>query len=126
MADYTPVHGKAHKLTFTAGTTITGGDVLVFSGVDTVSPSAINPANFAGVAAHDAASGAPVTVYTGAGVIHETTIGTGQAAGTLLYAGASGRIIQTPGTGYGAVAVGVAVRTASGATQPQRWKTLVG
>lgn len=126
MADYTPVYGKGSRLTFKAGAAITGGDVLVFSGVDEVSPCAAGPANYAGVAAHDAAMGDLVTVYCGSGLVHETTITAGQAAGTLLYAGASGRITQTAGAGYGAVAIGVAVRTATGGPVTQRWKALVG
>lgn len=125
VADYEPVYGRPKSATFTAGAGITGGQLLAFTGPDTVSPTAAGPANFAGVAGHDAASGAQVTVYMGAGLIHETPITAGVAAGTLLYAGASGQVTGTAGANYGAVAVGVATRTVSGAGT-QRWKTLVG
>jgi hypothetical protein len=125
MADYAPVYGRPKAMTLTAGATITGGQVLVFSAADTVVPSAVNPANYAGIAAHDAASGAPVTVFMGAGIVHETAIAAGVAAGALVYGGATGQVTGTAGTGYGAVALGVAVRTVAGAGT-QRWKSLVG
>lgn len=125
MADYTPVYGRPKSMTLIAGAAITGGQVLVFSGVDTVSPSAAGPANYAGIAAHDAASGAPVTVLMGGGVVHETAIAAGVAAGVLLFVGAAGQITGTAGAAYGAVAVGVAVRTVAGAGT-QRWKSLIG
>ena len=125
MADYAPVLGRPKTVTMTAGATITGGQVLVFSAADTVSPSAVNPANYAGIAAHDAASGAPVTVMMGSGVVHETPTAAGVTAGALVYGGATGQVTGTAGTGYGAVALGVAVRTLGGAGT-LRWKSLVG
>lgn len=129
MADYAPVFGRPKTMTLTAGAAITGGQVLVFSAADTVVPSAANPANYAGIAAHDAASGAPVTVMMGAGVVHETVNNSGStiSAPGLVYAGGSGSgsVNGAAGTGYGAVAIGVAVRTAlNGAAL--RWKSLVG
>ncbi len=125
MPDYAPVFGRPKTMTFTAGAAITGGQVLSFSAADTVSPSAVNPANYAGVAAHDAAAGALITVMMGAGVVHETPVAAGVAAGALVYGGATGQITGTAGTGYGAVALGVAVRTLGGAGV-LRWKALVG
>lgn len=125
MADYTARYGKPQQHTFQAGATIAGGDVLVISGINTVSPSAAGPANYAGIAAHDAVLGAPVTVLCGSGVIHETPIGAGVAAGALLYAGAGGQIGGVAGALYGAVAIGVAVNTVAGAGV-QRWKSLIG
>jgi Uncharacterized conserved protein (DUF2190) len=129
VADYSAVNGaaRAEFVTFTAGAAITGGQLLVFSAADTVSPAAANAANWAGVAAHDAASGAPVTVIMGAGVIHETVQSTGGAinAGDLLYIGAAAKVIKSAGTGYSAVAIGVALRTAADGAA-LRWKTLTG
>lgn len=125
MPDYTPVYGRSKTMTFTAGASITGGQAVAVSGVDTVSPTAVNPANFAGVAAHDAASGAPVTVHMGAGLVHETAIAAAATAGALLFAGAAGQVTATAGTGYGAVAIGVAIRTLAGAGT-LRWKSLIG
>ena len=125
MADYAPVLGRPKTVTMTAGASITGGQVLVFSAADTVVPSGVNPANYAGIAAHDAASGAPVTVMMGAGVVHETPVAAGVTAAALVYGGAAGQVTGTAGTGYGAVALGVAVRTLGGAGT-LRWKSLVG
>lgn len=112
-------------MTFTAGATITGGQLVAISAADTVSPTAVNPTNYIGVAGHDAASGAPVTVHMGAGVVHETAIGAAITAAALVYAGATGQVTGTQGTGYGAVAIGVAVRTLAGAGT-LRWKSLIG
>lgn len=72
MGDYAPVYGRPQQLTLTAGTAITGGQALYFSGTDQVSPATGPTAAFAGIAAHDAAGGAPVTVLAGSGLVHET------------------------------------------------------
>lgn len=80
MADYAPASsGGIEPLTYTAGAAITGGQLLAFTGVDTVSPTAGATLAFAGVAAHDAATGQLVTVLAGQGIIHET-LSTGMAA----------------------------------------------
>lgn len=76
MADYTPVNstgGVGDTATWTAGATITGGQLLAFTAADTVSPTSGPTLAVAGVAGHDAAAGQPVTVYHGAGLIHHTT-----------------------------------------------------
>lgn len=125
MPDYTPIYGRSKTMTFTAGAPITGGQIVGISGVDTVSPTAVNPANYAGVAAEDAASGAPVTVHMGAGIVHETPVAAAVTAAALLFAGAAGQVTGTAGTGYGAVAIGVAIRTLAGAGT-LRWKSLIG
>lgn len=127
MSDYAPVYGRPQQFTLTAGAAITGGQLLSYTAADTASPSVVNPANFAGVAGHDAASGAPITVLAGSGVVHETTNASGSTinAGALVYAAAAGGVTGTAGTGYGAVAIGVAVRSAAN-TALLRWKSLVG
>jgi hypothetical protein len=126
MADYAPTYGRPKAMTLTAGATITGGQVLSFSAADTVVPAALNAANYAGVAAHDAASGAPVTVFMGAGVVHETLATAATAAAALVYAGsATAGQLGAANTGYN-VAIGVAVRATVGANQVLRWKSLVG
>jgi hypothetical protein len=123
VADYAPVYGRAKAMTFTAGATITGGQLVYVSAADTVSPAALaNPAPI-GVAAHDAASGAPVTVLMGAGVVHETATSVAfPTAGVAVYAGAAGAVTPTAGSGP---IVGYAIRVASG-TPPQilRWKSV--
>lgn len=120
MPDYTPVYGRAKAMTLTAGATITGGQLVGISAADTVTPSAVNGAPV-GVAAHDAASGAPVTVLMGAGVVHETTAAVAfPAAGVAVYAGATGGVTPTAGTGP---IVGYAIRTAL-ITALVRWKSI--
>ena len=126
MPDYTPVYGRAKAMTLTAGGAITGGQVLKISGVDTVVAADTNAANYAGVAAHDAASGAPVTVLMGAGVVHETLATATTAAGALVYAGsATAGNLGTANATYN-VAIGVALRTTMTTTAALRWKSLIG
>ncbi len=74
MADYTPVSGggAGESATYMAGAAITGGQLLAFTGIDSVSPTAGPTLAVAGVAGHDAAAGQQVTVAMGAGVVHET------------------------------------------------------
>jgi homoaconitase/3-isopropylmalate dehydratase large subunit len=125
VADYAPVYGRPQQVSFTAGAAITGGQLLSFSAADTVIPAANNAANYAGVAGHDAASGAPVTVLMGSGVVHETLATAATAAGALVFAGsATAGQLGATSTGYGAV--GVAVRATAGANGLLRWKALVG
>lgn len=126
MADYTPVYGKPQAVTLTASGAIVGGNVLKFSDVNTVSAADANCATYAGVAAHDAASGAPITVYMGAGVIHETPAAAITTALTPLYAGsATAGELGVSNTGYN-VAIGVAIRTTTTTHGVVRWKSLVG
>lgn len=126
MADYTPVYGRPKTVTLTAGAAITGGQVLSFSAADTVVPAALNAANYAGVAAHDAASGSPVTVMMGAGVVHETNAAAATAAAALVFAGSStAGELGAANTGYN-VPIGVAVRASTGTHGLCRWKSLVG
>jgi hypothetical protein len=126
VADYTPVYGRPKSMSLTAGSAITGGQVLAFSAADTVVPAAANATNYAGVAAHDAASGAQVTVLMGAGVVHETNALAATAAAALVYAGsATAGELGAANSSYN-VAIGVAVRASTGAHGLCRWKSLVG
>jgi hypothetical protein len=126
MPDYTPVYGRPQQFTLTAGAAITGGQLLSYSAADTVIPAPVNAANYAGVAGHDAASGAPITVLAGSGVVHETLATAATAAGALVFAGsATAGQLGAASTGYN-VAIGVAVRATAGANQLLRWKSLVG
>jgi hypothetical protein len=125
VPDYAPSYGKPQAVTYNAGAVITGGQLLYFSGADTVSPTIANSPNFAGVAAHDAPAGDAVTVLMGAGVVHES-VAAAITAAALVYAGAGGTITLTPGTGYSAVPIGVTILATSPSTGLARWKTLVG
>jgi hypothetical protein len=121
VADYAPSFGRPQGMTFTAGAAIAGGQLVYISAADTVSPATVANPNAIGVAAHDAASGAPVTVLMGAGIVHETiTAVSFPAAGVAVYAGATGYVTPTAGTGP---IIGYAIRTAV-APAPLRWKSI--
>ena len=131
MPDYAPVNGGdlGETVTYTASGAIAGGNLLKFTAADTVAAADQNCTNYAGVAAHDAASGAPVTVWIGAGLIHETLAVATTAAGALVYVGAAGVAagqVGTGNTGGYTPAIGVAVRTTMTTTAALRWKSLVG
>lgn len=126
MPDYTPVNGGSgtETATYTAGAAITGGQALVYTGADTVSPSAGASQAFAGVAGHDAVSGGPVTVYMGDAVVHETqTTAAAVAAGALIATAAAGAVAGGATAGQ---EVGVALRAVGGAGGLLRWKTTKG
>jgi hypothetical protein len=124
MADYAVLYGRPQHLQATAGAAITGGQVLVYSAADTVIPAAGASSAFAGVAAHDAASGAPVTVLAGSGIVHETqTTAVAVAAGALIASAAAGQIAGGAAAGS---ELGIAVRAVGGAGGVLRWKTTRG
>jgi hypothetical protein len=117
MGDYTPVN-NVDSITMTASATITGGQVLVVSGVGTVAPSAGTTAKAVGVALHDAPSGGRVTFAVLPGAVHEvvvqgaTTVTQGNAvqpdaAGTV----SSGTLATIAAAG---TLLGIAVNTATG------------
>jgi len=91
MADYTPISfpgsSPGH---LKASATITGGQVVAVSGVNTVAPAGANALNVVGIAANDAASGDSVTYFTEG--IHElVTTGT-VTAGDIVVAAAAGTV----------------------------------
>ena len=72
MADYTPVALPGQTYTFTAGGTITGGDLVEISAANTVIKTVTLASTlYIGVAGHDATTGGKVTVTLGK-VIHES------------------------------------------------------
>jgi len=112
MAEYLPLRMPGQALTSSASATITAGQLLSVSGSGTVAPSGAGDANWLGVAAFDAASGANVTVFTGG--TQRIVAGTGGVtAGQLVHAGASGTVVtHTNGTNDYEV-VGIALTTAT-------------
>jgi len=126
MADYAPVYGKPQAMTFTAGGTITGGQVLAIAADGTVSPAGANAANFIGVSAHDAATGAAVTVLMGSGVVHETNVNASTSAGAMVFAGAASTGELGAANSSYSVAIGLALKTTMTAHTTLRWKSLVG
>jgi hypothetical protein len=118
VADYTPVF-TGGKIPFTsqASATITGGQLVLQSGANTVAPTAGASAIVVGVAAHDAATGAKVTVWPLPGVTHEV-ISTGTiAAGAGIVSGAAGVAADSAGIAAAAAAgtlLGIAETGATG------------
>jgi hypothetical protein len=93
VADYTPVYtGDQRPMTKTTSATVTGGQVLVASGVSTVAPAGAAATTVVGVAAHDAASGAKVSVWPLAGIEHEIVCATGITAAGGVQTAASGQV----------------------------------
>lgn len=115
--DYTLV-SQPYEVSLTAGAALTGGQALVVSGVNQVSPAGANSAATIGVAAHDAASGARVTVFV-SGQLHETTASGTVAAGADLISATGGAVASR---GSGANRVGIAL-TAATDGQLVRWLT---
>lgn len=126
MADYTPIFsGGAVPFTSTTSATTTGGQVLEVTGVNTVGPATAATVKPAGVAAHDAASGAQITVWPLNNVVHEIVV---VAAATVT--AADGVITGTAGTvNTVVVATGAAAGTLIGtalntATAPNKVRFL--
>lgn len=115
MADYTPIFAGG-QLPFTATTsaTVTGGQMVAVSATGTVAPAAAGSAAVVGVAAHDAASGAPLTVHPLVGVVHELVAGTGGVtAGDNVVVGAAANAVLPIDTGTFDERVGIALTTAA-------------
>lgn len=121
MADYVPIHNPGHEFTQTASATITGGQVLMNSGVGTVAPAGAASIKAVGVAAHDAANGAKVTVIGAVGAVHETTAQGAITAGDLLKVGTVAGSVATLGAGTFDQVIGVALTTAADTALCQ-WK----
>jgi predicted RecA/RadA family phage recombinase len=76
-----------HHLTLTASATITGGQIVAYTGNRTVGPAGAASMAVAGIALHNAASGEKVTVAT-QGVWPATATGAIAAGDTLITAAA--------------------------------------
>jgi hypothetical protein len=118
MADYSPGYASGVRpFTKTASAAITGGQLVIVTGVNTVGPSTTGSTTVVGVAAHDVASGARVTVWPLANVEHEIVV---VAAGTVtagdgVISGALGTV-NTSAIGAAAAAgtlLGIATTTAT-------------
>ncbi len=98
MADYVPVFKPGDDVTFTAGSAITGGQLVTLSAANTVVPAAAASALWVGVALQDAASGATVVVSTAG--IHECVVASAVAAGDAIMSAATGRVATFSGTTF--------------------------
>lgn len=91
MANYLPLYMDGDRLTLVAGGTLTGGQLVYISGVNTVSATTTATAAWIGVAENDATVGQNVTVFC-EGVQLLTASG-GITAGDLVIAGAAGAVV---------------------------------
>lgn len=119
MGDYTPLYsGGTKPFTRTTSGAVVGGNVLVWSGADTVAASGAVSAVVAGVAAHDAASGAQVSIWPIDNCIHELVAAAAITAGAGVTSDAAGAgQVATATIATAAAAgtlIGVAVSTAAG------------
>jgi hypothetical protein len=116
VADYTPVHVLAGgPFTSQASGTITGGDAVEVSGVNTVGAAAAGSLKVVGIAGHDAVLGQKVTVFP-LDAVHETLAGVGGVtAGNPLKVGATAGklILWATGTDSAAAFLGIALNTAA-------------
>lgn len=124
MADYTPVYtGGAEPFSATTSAAVTGGQVLVWSGANTVAPGGADSTVVAGVAAHDAASGARVSVWPIDGVIHELLATGAISAGAGVVSDAAAGTVKTASIATAAAAgtlIGTAINAASGSPSKLR------
>lgn len=88
--DYVPNFLPAHELSFTAGATITAGQLVYISAANTVSPTSSASTIGIGVAAAAASSGAAVDVYTVG--VHTLAASGAIAAGAAVISAASGAV----------------------------------
>jgi Uncharacterized conserved protein (DUF2190) len=115
MSDYTPNHLPGASVTFVAGATITGGQVVSISATGrVVSPSGAGSTAYVGVAEHDAASGQTVVVARGGE--HKLTASGVIVAGAKVKTGVAGTVAAwVTGTDNPALVVGTAINTAADA-----------
>jgi len=124
MADYVPVFtGGIEPFPATTSAIVTGGSVVVWSGASTVAHSGADSAVVAGVAAHDAASGARVTVWPIEGCVHELLATGAITAGAGVVTDAAAGTVKTATIATAAAAgtlIGTAVSTAAGSPSKLR------
>ena len=111
MGDYTPKFSPGLDVTLAAGAAIEGGDLVMVTGANTVSPTSGTTPSWIGVARQDAGNGERVVV-TRRGA-HRLVAATAIAAGARFVPASAGRV-QTLGANPAGDAVGTAM-TAAGA-----------
>ena len=109
MADYTESKVPAWHATYTAGATITGGQVVIGTAADTVGPSAGGATEpIIGIAAHDAVTGGKVVVTRGG--IQRPIASANIAAMAYVKTAAAGQVVTAvAGTDSHTVIVGIAL-----------------
>ena len=110
MAEFAPLFKPGAEFTRTTSAAVTGGQVLVVSGDNTVAKSSGASAAVVGVAAFDAGSGESVTVMT-SGVFKLAAAGA-ISAGASVVSAADGEVAALGDTNYSTV-IGVALSAAA-------------
>ena len=109
MSDYLPKFKPGSAFTLPASAAVTGGRLVVASGVSTIAHSGDDAGNVVGVAGFDAAIGESVTVYPRSSV-HRLTASGAITAGARVAAAAAGKV-QTIGSKTNPI--GTALETAA-------------
>lgn len=112
--EYLPIYKPGQAMTFKASAAITGGQLLVISGDNTVAPSGAGSTAVVGVAAFDAAVNDNLTVYAGGVQVVEASGAI--TAGSPVISGAAGTVAASalPPDGQ---QVGIATEAAAAAAQ---------
>jgi len=97
MTEYVPVFKPGQAITLTASATITAGQVVAVSGVNTVAAAGAGALNWVGVAAFDAVNTDKVTVYSGG--VQSCTASGAITAGDMVGCGAAGTVITVAAAG---------------------------
>lgn len=106
MSDYTPLFKPGQAVTSTASAAITGGKLLIVTGSGTVGPGTAASPAWVGVAAQDAASGAPVGYFSGG--VQRILASGAVIAGDLVVAGAAGTVASIAAIGAAWAAADIA------------------
>lgn len=110
MADYSPKFKPGHDITLAASAAVTGGQLVVVSGVNTVAPSSTSTPSWVGIARQDAGVGDKVVVTRGG--VQKPVASGAITAGDRVLPAAAGRV-ATIGAGAAANSVGTALTTAA-------------
>lgn len=110
MPEFNALYKPGEEFPRTTSAAVTGGQVLIVSGSNTVAPSSAASAAVIGVAKFDAASGEVVTVASDG--IYNLGASGAINAGNAVTAGASGAVAAHSGTNYSTI-IGVALADAA-------------
>lgn len=110
MPEFNALYKPGEAFPRVTSAAVTGGQVLIVSGSNTVAPSSAASVAVVGVAAFDAASGETVTVSRD-GVFNLAASGS-ISAGAPVAAAASGAVAAHSGTNYSTI-IGVALADAA-------------
>jgi hypothetical protein len=110
MADYLPRFKPGEAVSMGTSADVTGGRLVIPSGVNTVAPATADAANVVGIAGTDATSGDKVLVFTRAGGIQKLTASAAISAGARVVAATGGKIATIASNSN---PIGIALQTAA-------------